>query len=186
MAGEVRGQDRQCGRKQPRVGARSLVQKRKERLVWGETPFLTHPGAGKWVGRRATTRQLSGYSVANKKGGANTADRASTAHMQPRIAQLTPLDTQTPGEQIYSLGSKGNCRSATGLTVNVAAAAPRSLFHRTPFPWCIISGRRTFYARHCLLKDATPRLKQGPCEAHCRCSFCSARHRRVPEQAPDL
>jgi hypothetical protein len=139
MAGEVRGQDRQCGRKQPRVGARSLVQKRKERLVWGETPFLTHPGAGKWVGRRTTTRQLSGYSVANKKGGANTADRASTAHMQPRIAQLTPLDTQTPGEQIYSLRSKATAGPTGLITVACNRCGSTVLFDGPTSPVnCIV------------------------------------------------
>ena len=45
--------------------------------MWEETPFLTHPGAGKgWI--TATTCPLRGYSMANKKGGANRADRASS------------------------------------------------------------------------------------------------------------
>jgi len=53
-------------------------------------------------------------------------------HMQPRNAQLDTLDTQTPGQKIYSLWPSGNCGSATEVHAGNSHCGRRamtSLFH---------------------------------------------------------
>jgi len=119
------------------MGMTRLETQRKGRLVWEETPFLTHPGAGSgWV--VITTHQLRGFSKAEKKRRRDHAWPRLLPHKRPRVAQPTSPDTQTPGEQIYSLGSKGGATAGLrqkGLrVVQWSCRAITSFFHRPHFP----------------------------------------------------
>src|SRR5262249_15565126 len=118
------------------VGMTRLEMQRKGRLVWEETPFLTHPGAGSgWV--VITTHQLRGFSKAETKRRRDHAWPLPLPHKWPRVAQPTSIDTQTPGEQIYSLRVKWeNCRSATEGAWGRSMELPchHVLFHRPHFP----------------------------------------------------
>jgi len=114
-----------------------LKKQRKGRLVWEETPFLTHPGAGSgWV--MSIRHQLRGYSKAKMKRRRGRSRPRLLPHKPPRVAQLTAPNMQTPGEQIYSLRSKEG-----GLRV---CDRERLTGHRT-LKSSIVPGRRHFFAR---------------------------------------
>jgi len=66
----------------------ALKTQRKGRLVWGETPFLTHPGAGS--GRVGDYNAPDSWLFHGKKGGANTADRASSRTCSRAMRSWTP------------------------------------------------------------------------------------------------
>src|SRR5262249_12082173 len=87
-------------------------KKRKRAPRVGGDALSNPAGCGERVGRRYNARALRLFHGEQKRRREHSGPRL-LPHKQPRVEQLTALDTQTPGAQIYSLRSKGNCRSAT-------------------------------------------------------------------------
>jgi hypothetical protein len=124
--------------------------------VWGETPFLTHPGAGKWVGRRYNAPAHRLFHGKQKRRREHSGPRL-LPHMQPRHcaadtsryadSRRTDLFPGVKGELQVRYRANGQC-GRCGITFLVPGALS--------LVTCSISGSR----RSSLLKDATPRLKR--------------------------
>src|SRR5215467_11962876 len=74
---------------------------RKGRLVWGETPFLTHPGAGSgWV---AHYNAPDSWLFDGKKGGANTRIAPPPAHAAAQCAAGHPRYPDSRPKDLFPL-----------------------------------------------------------------------------------
>ena len=140
--------------------------------MWEETPFLTHPGAGKgWV--TATTCPLRGYSMANKKGGANRADRASSRTCSRALRSYTFKYADSRREDLFpqvksklQVCERGVQVCERGVNGQSSLCGSTSLFYRSHVAWRPASSRRadTHLTGH--LQDPA-QARQGQVRARC-------------------